>query len=278
MKRISKEKVIGILASILIHALVVLLLYVLVLVRPEKQQEESTVVLGDFEAAMGEELAMTEVDVVEQTAPVPEPAEEVPSVSAPEENLVTQEQEESMPVVKKEKQPEKKVKEETDTKAKEEAERKAKAEAERKAKEEAERKAKAEAERKAKETESNVASAFKKGNSAFGGGGTETDGKKVGLPDGNSSIGISANVKGRTPRSLASPPKRAKNVEGIIVVDVTVEPDGTVKNPIINRGKTTISDNILRNEALKAAANSRFDVIPGVDQSVGTITYRYTLK
>lgn len=278
MKRISKEKVIGILASILIHALVVLLLYVLVLVRPEKQQEESAVVLGDFEAAMGEELAMTEVDVVEQTAPVPEPAEEVPSVSAPEENLVTQEQEESLPVVKKEKQPEKKVKEETDTKAKEEAERKAKAEAERKAKEEAERKAKAEAERKAKETESNVASAFKKGNSAFGGGGTETDGKKVGLPDGNSSIGISANVKGRTPRSLASPPKRAKNVEGIIVVDVTVEPDGTVKNPIINRGKTTISDNILRNEALKAAANSRFDVIPGVDQSVGTITYRYTLK
>lgn len=278
MKRISKEKVIGILASILIHALVVLLLYVLVLVRPEKQQEESAVVLGDFEAAMGEELAMTEVDVVEQTAPVPEPAEEVPSVSAPEENLVTQEQEESMSVVKKEKQPEKKVKEETDTKAKEEAERKAKAEAERKAKEEAERKAKAEAERKAKETESNVASAFKKGNSAFGGGGTETDGKKVGLPDGNSSIGISANVKGRTPRSLASPPKRAKNVEGIIVVDVTVEPDGTVKNPIINRGKTTISDNILRNEALKAAANSRFDVIPGVDQSVGTITYRYTLK
>ena len=62
------------------------------------------------------------------------------------------------------------------------------------------------------------------------------------------------------------------------MVDVTVEPDGTVKNPIINRGKTTISDNILRNEALKAAANSRFDVIPGVDQSVGTITYRYTLK
>ena len=278
MKRISKEKVIGILASILIHALVVLLLYVLVLVRPEKQQEESAVVLGDFEAAMGEELAMTEVDVVEQTASVPEPAEEVPSVSAPEENLVTQEQEESMPVVKKEKQPEKKVEEETDIKAKEEAERKAKAEAERKAKEEAERKAKAEAERKAKETESNVASAFKKGNSAFGGAGTETDGKKDGLPDGNSSIGITANVKGRTPRSLASPPKRAKNVEGVIVVDVTVEPDGTVKNPIINRGKTTISDNILRNEALKAAANSRFDVIPGVDQSVGTITYRYTLK
>lgn len=278
MKRISKEKLIGILASILIHAMVVLLLYVLVLVRPEKQPEESAVVLGDFEAAMGEELAMTEVDVVEQAAPVSESIEESLPLPEPEEELVTQDQEESMPVVKKEKQPEKKVKEEVDTKAKEEAEKKAKAEAERKAKEEAERKAKAEAERKAKETESSVASAFKKGNSAFGGGGAETDGAKAGLPDGNSSIGISANVKGRTAKYLASPPKRAKNVEGVIVVDVTVEPDGTVKNPIINRGRTTIADNVLRNEALKAAGSSRFDVIPGVDQSVGTITYRYTLK
>ena len=132
--------------------------------------------------------------------------------------------------------------------------------------------------RSAEPAESSVASAFKKGNSAFGGGGAETDGAKAGLPDGNSSIGISANVKGRTAKYLASPPKRAKNVEGVIVVDVTVEPDGTVKNPIINRGRTTIADNVLRNEALKAAGSSRFDVIPGVDQSVGTITYRYTLK
>lgn len=264
MKNISKERIIAILATVLIHALLFWLLYELVITKPEKQEENSSVILGEFEDVFGEDFEITEVDVAEdasavsqpeaavsETVPEPEPARVEPLVTADEESVPTPKVEEN------------KAKEEELRKAKEEADRKAKEEADRKAKEEADRKAKEEADNKAKK--------------AFGNKGSGAS-ANIGSPDGNSSVGVVANVSGRSHTYLATPGKKQVNDEGVIVVNVTVEADGTIKNAVVNNSKTTISNNELRNDAVNAAKKSTFNVIQGVDKAEGTITYRYKLN
>lgn len=264
MKNISKERIIAILATVLIHALLFWLLYELVITKPEKQEENSSVILGEFEDVSGEDFEITEVDVAEdasavsqpepavsETVPEPEPARVEPLVTADEESVPTPKVEEN------------KAKEEELRKAKEEADRKAKEEADRKAKEEADRKAKEEADNKAKK--------------AFGNKGSGAS-ANIGSPDGNSSVGVVANVSGRSHTYLATPGKKQVNDEGVIVVNVTVEADGTIKNAVVNNSKTTISNNELRNDAVNAAKKSTFNVIQGVDKAEGTITYRYKLN
>lgn len=256
MKNISKERIIAILATVLIHALLFWLLYELVITKPEKQEENSSVILGEFEDVFGEDFEITEVDVAEdasavsqpeaavsETVPEPEPARVEPLVTADEESVPTPKVEEN--------------------KAKEEELRKAKEEADRKAKEEADRKAKEEADNKAKK--------------AFGNKGSGAS-ANIGSPDGNSSVGVVANVSGRSHTYLATPGKKQVNDEGVIVVNVTVEADGTIKNAVVNNSKTTISNNELRNDAVNAAKKSTFNVIQGVDKAEGTITYRYKLN
>lgn len=256
MKNISKERIIAILATVLIHALLLWLLYELVITKPEKQEENSSVILGEFEDVFGEDFEITEVDVAEdasavsqpepavsETVPEPEPAHAEPLVTADEESVPTPKVEEN--------------------KAKEEELRKAKEEADRKAKEEADRKAKEEADNNAKK--------------AFGNKGSGASANQ-GSPDGNSSVGVVANVSGRSHTYLATPGKKQVNDEGVIVVNVTVEADGTIKNAVVNNSKTTISNNELRNDAVNAAKKSTFNVIQGVDKAEGTITYRYKLN
>lgn len=272
MKNISKERIIAILATVLIHALLFWLLYELVITKPEKQEENSSVILGEFEDVFGEDFEITEVDVAEdasavsqpeaavsENVPEPEPARVEPLVTADEESVPTPKVEEN------------KAKEEELRKAKEEADRKAKEEADRKAKEEADRKAKEEADRKAKEEADN------KAKKAFGNKGSGAS-ANIGSPDGNSSVGVVANVSGRSHTYLATPGKKQVNDEGVIVVNVTVEADGTIKNAVVNNSKTTISNNELRNDAVNAAKKSTFNVIQGVDKAEGTITYRYKLN
>lgn len=261
MKNISKERIIAILATVLIHALLFWLLYELVITKPEKQEENSSVILGEFEDVFGEDFEITEVDVAEDASAVsqPEPARVEPLVTADEESVPTPKVEEN----KAKEEELRKAKEETDRKAKEEADRKAKEEADRKAKEEADRKAKEEADNKAKK--------------AFGNKGSGAS-ANIGSPDGNSSVGVVANVSGRSHTYLATPEKKQVNDEGVIVVNVTVEADGTIKNAVVNNSRTTISNNELRNDAVNAAKKSTFNVIQGVDKAEGTITYRYKLN
>lgn len=72
-------------------------------------------------------------------------------------------------------------------------------------------------------------------------------------------------------------PKPADNVavEGVIVVDITVDEDGKVTEATIGKG-TTITEPATRNAVLVAAKKARFT--KGDKIEIGTITYYFTLN
>lgn len=90
--------------------------------------------------------------------------------------------------------------------------------------------------------------------------------------------GISFSLEGRSVLSLPKP-EYTKQVEGDVVVEVTVDKDGKViaANPGY-RGSTTLDEQLLQ-LAKKAALNARFDRksdAPAVQK--GTITYKFRLQ
>ena len=94
MKEISKDKITGIVGTLVFHALVVLLLYFLVMSKPPQEPEAGLAVV------MGEEYNMTEVEIAKpEPAPAPNPAPKpVEQKPAPEKPMITQKSEESMAV------------------------------------------------------------------------------------------------------------------------------------------------------------------------------------
>ena len=72
-------------------------------------------------------------------------------------------------------------------------------------------------------------------------------------------------------------PRYAVNEEGTVVVNIKVDPKGNVIDARIGRGTTTPNTN-LRNEALRAARQTKFTEIDAVNNQEGTITYKFKLK
>lgn len=98
-------------------------------------------------------------------------------------------------------------------------------------------------------------------------------GGDTGSPD-----GISFSLDGRNPLSLPLP-EYDYQVEGIVVVEVTVNRNGEVTNAIAGvRGSTTMNDYLL-NTAKRAAERARFNVRQDAPASQrGTITYHFRLQ
>jgi colicin import membrane protein len=90
--------------------------------------------------------------------------------------------------------------------------------------------------------------------------------------------GISFNLNGRNSLSLPKPEYNYQ-VEGVVVVEVTVDKQGRVTNAYPGiKGSTTLDDNLL-NAAKKAAMIARFDIknnAPAYQK--GTITYHFKLQ
>jgi TonB family protein len=61
------------------------------------------------------------------------------------------------------------------------------------------------------------------------------------------------------------------------VIDITVDPKGNVISAQIGKG-TNIDTPSMRNSALKAARQAKFNSINGANNQRGTITYRYRLQ
>ena len=82
-------------------------------------------------------------------------------------------------------------------------------------------------------------------------------------------------------RSLGSgglvQPSYSVNDFGTVVVNITVDPTGSVIHAEIGRGTNTPNAS-LRNEALRAARNTKFNAINSVNNQQGTITYRFNLN
>lgn len=300
----KKNKITGLIGTAVLHIILLILLLVIAISRPQVQEEGGVpVMLGNTELSQGnaDPYTLTDVDIMnEPEAPAPEVSEpeQVPSVDTKEE-VITQTEEETVVVPKKE--PKKEIKKETPKKEtpkketptkevpkKETVKPKEKTEAEKRAEaEKAAAEKKAAAERAAAEAAAKkIAGAFGKG-TQMGDKGSGTTGSGLeGSPTGNSSEGKSAGVGGYgtfdlNGRSLGSGglPMPVYNVqdEGRVVVTITVNPAGQVISTSINKRTNTVNAS-LRKAAEEAARKARFNRVDGVNNQTGTITYYFKLK
>ena len=270
MNRKKKGKYIGLAGALLVHVVVIALLILVGFTLPEQSEEGGVpVMMGEVPDAWGAaDPSLVEVDVMpEETAP--EMPEEV------EQDMLTQEEEETVAIKPKaeEKKKEAKKTEKTAAEKAEEARKLAaeKAERERKAAEEAARK--------------RVAGAFGKGAQMGSKGTTEGEGVQ-GSPTGNSSSGATAGTGGYGTFNLGGRsigegglPRPVYNVqdEGKVVVTITVNPAGQVIATSINRQTNTVNP-ALRKAAEDAAKKARFNTVSGLNNQTGTITYYFNLK
>ena len=279
----KRSKITGIIGTLAVHVLVVVLLLLLNLAVPEKQEEGGVpVMMGNTDLAQGsaDPYTMTEVDVMPQPQPeiqnVPEPQPEV------EQPMITQQDEPSLKV-KEEKQKEKKK---SDTQSKV-TPQKNKEESIETVREKTEAEKRAEAEKAAAEAAANkIAGAFGKG-AQMGSKGTATSGSGVqGRAEGNSTTGGMAGSGGYgtfdlNGRSLGQGglPVPVYNVqeEGRVVVTIVVNPAGQVISTSINKRTNTVNP-ALRKAAEDAARKARFNSVYGPDNQSGTITYYFRLR
>jgi len=294
----KKNKITGLVGTLVLHAIVLLLLFLIAISKPKAQEEGGVpVMLGNMEMAQGnaDPYTLTDVDVLDEPqipaeASVPEPVPEIPS----EAEMITQEDEPSIAVPKKE-TPKPKTKTEI-VKAKKENVKADKEIAKAKEKSEAEKRAEAErlaAEKKAAEERAAAEAAAKRIAGAFGKGtqmgskGTSDSGQGIqGSPTGNSADGKTSGVGGYgtfdlNGRSLGPGglPRPVYNVqdEGRVVVTITVNPAGQVIQTSINK-RTNTANAALRKAAEDAARKARFNAVEGVNNQTGTITYYFKLK
>ena len=294
----KKNKITGLVGTLVLHAIVLLLLFLISISKPKAQEEGGVpVMLGNMEMAQGDAnpYTLTDVDVLDEPqmpaeASVPEPVPETPS----ETEMITQEDEPTIAVPKKE-TPKPKTKTEI-VKAKKEIVKADKEIAKAKEKSEAEKRAEAErlaAEKKAAEERAAAEAAAKRIAGAFGKGsqmgskGTSNSGQGIqGSPTGNSADGKTSGVGGYgtfdlNGRSLGPGglPRPVYNVqeEGRVVVTITVNPAGQVIQTSINK-RTNTANAALRKAAEDAARKARFNVVDGVNNQTGTITYYFKLK
>ena len=290
----KKNKVTGWVSTLVLHAVLLLLLWLVAISQPKMQEEGGVpVMLGNMEMAQGDAdpYTLTDVDILDEpqlpsevSAPEPVPTPPVKT------EMITQEDEPTVAVPKKE-TPKPKVKTETvkkETPKKEPVKPKEKTEAEKRA--EAERLA---AEKKAAEEKAAAEAAAKQIAGAFGKGtqmgskGTAEMGEGIqGSPTGNAAEGQSTGVGGYgtfdlNGRSLGPGglPKPVYNVqeEGRVVVTITVNSAGQVIHTSINK-RTNTANAALRKAAEDAARRARFNAMSGVNNQTGTITYYFKLK
>ncbi|MDD2313902.1 MAG: TonB family protein [Proteiniphilum sp.] len=227
---------------------------------PPQELEGIPVMFGATEDAYG----VTEAPMAEVT-PTPSQTPVVPEYR-PNEPMITQTAE---PTIDVEAQ-------------REEARRQALLAEERRKQEEAERIRRAEEARR-REINQQMSGLF--GESAGSRGNTEGSGTQ-GVSTGNAAQGSPSGTGGIGSydlggRSLGSgglvQPRYNVNDYGTVVVNITVDPNGNVINTEIGRGTNT-PNTALRNEALRAARNTKFNAITSPNNQQGTITYRFNLK
>ena len=274
-----KEKLVGLLGTLIVHGIVFLLLWLLFIRASEPQAESGVPVLLGTELLAqgdGDKFEMTEVDV----QPIPQEFSAQPenNFSPTGEEILSQDMEETIAVEpKKEKKKEEKV-----TPAKP-----AELPSPEQPKENTEAELRAEAERAAAEAAArSIAGAFGKGNSMENRGEAETGKGIQGSTEGNSETGKptgvggygSFDLNGRTLGEGGLPrPEYNVQDEGRVVVTIIVNPTGQVVSADIHRRTNTVNAT-LRKAALDAARKARFNAVNSVNNQSGTITYFFKLK
>lgn len=257
--------------ALLVHVAFVVLLLLVGFTMPKQEEEEGVpVLMGEVPDAAGlADPSLVKVDVM--------PEETSPQVQeAVEQEMITQEDEETVT-----------LKPKAETEKKKETPKPEKTEAEKA--EEARKLAEAKAEKERREAEEaarrRVAGAFGKGAQMGSKGTTEGQGIQ-GSPAGNAPTGATTGTGGYGTFNLGGRsigegglPRPVYNVqdEGKVVVDITVDPSGRVIATGINRQTNTVNT-ALRKAAEDAAKKARFNAVSGLNNQSGTITYYFKLK
>lgn len=278
----KQSKITGIIGTLAVHVLVVVLLFLLKLAVPEKQEEGGVpVMLGNTAQATGsnEQYSLTEVDVMTQP-------EQLHSEANVADNDVEQ------PMITQNDEPSIKIKEESNKKKEQQKSENKKNEITKNPdkeliKEKTEAEKRAEAERAAAEAAaSKIAGAFGKGQKMESSGTSVKGSGFEGSAEGNSSMGgndgagasVAFDLNGRSVGE-GGLPRPVYNVqeEGRVVITIVVNPAGQVISTSINKRTNTVNP-VLRKAAEDAARKARFNSVDGVNNQSGTITYYFRLK
>ena len=275
---ITREEFGGIVGTAIFAVLLLLILLFsyFTIIAPPDELEGIPVMFGNVDNSFGAiEPPMNEI--------VPTPPIESPQIPrpSPEPPLITQDNEPTIDVAAQ--------REEERRKAQQLAEQQRLAQAkleqeriERAQQEEIARKQREE-DRKRREINQQMGGLF--GESAGSRGETEGVGTQ-GVSTGNDSKGAASGSGGIGTydlggRSLGSgglvQPGYSVNDYGVVVVNITVDPQGNVINAEIGQGTNT-PNSTLREEARKAALRTKFNSISSVNSQKGTITYRFNLN
>ena len=269
----QKSNIIAAAGTVIALLLLFLLLWYVSMGAPVLPEEEGIeVAFGDVQEAGGSEPNPEQQSVpMESVAPPPAP-------SKPTNNdLMTQEDEETLALQRQREKEEKARKEAEAERLRQEKAKAAQLEAERIAKEKAlaEQRAK---EKAAKDKAAAMGSLF--GNNpagAQGSGDSKGEGQKGNPVAGHgSSGGNNWSLAGRSLRGGLPKPSATFGQEGKVVVEIRVGADGTVKDAQIARG-STISDKATQQIALEAARKAKFSESDKPLQT-GTITYNFKFK
>lgn len=275
--KFNKDDLYSLLGSVGFHLLILLVLSLTILSTVVPEEDSGVLVnFGNVDEAAGTfEPLNTGQEPMEETTPPPPPT---PAVETAKEELVTQDVEESVALAEAKKKKEEQRK-------KEEA---IKREQDRIQKEKLEQQRLADAQRqKELAIKNKVAGAFGAGSAAGSSQGSgETGSGNQGSPFGNSDHGANDGVGGYGSFSLngrsigaGGLPRPAYTIqeEGRIVLEIKVNPSGSVISAEISKG-TTITNESMRRSAKDAARRAKFNSISGSNDQIGTITYIYKLK
>lgn len=261
----DSSKITGLVATVVIHALVVLLLLTVVMQAPAHPDESGMeVTLGDVDLAKGaqEDYRLTEVKTIQpEIAPTPEAIENT-APPVPEEPIIAQETEETVVI-----------------ETAEQIEARKKAEAEKKA---------------ADAAAAAMANAFGKSSEMTAKGSAEqtaqagTQGAVIGNPESASKASEAgkghANVDGwDVLGELPLPVVDNVPFTATVMIDITIDSQGNVIEKSLHRGKpTNTADSKLINAALAAASKAKFTLTKKDDiapvESRGNIIYYFILK
>lgn len=265
----------GLLTAAIMALLLLMLWYVSVEAPRETEEEGVEVAFGDNENGGGAEPEA-----------VPMPAEPVtqappPTPQAPSENdLVVQDDEESLALAK-QREEERKRRAEQQELIRKQREEQARLEAERRAEEQRlaeERARQAAIEQEKRDKAAALGGLFGNNQQGAQGSGTTQGASQQGSqnPVGHGSMGGNSwSLTGRNIKALPRPSTQF-NQEGRVVVDIQVNSEGKVISATIGEG-TTVSDYQTRQVALEAARKAEFSASDNKIQ-VGKITYTFKLN
>ncbi len=289
LRKIPSEKRKGFVGTAVIHAGVFVLMLVIGFSIPPQEPEEEGILVnfGTDETGLGM-IEPSPAPAIEETVPPP-PARE--PITAEEEPLLTQNNEEAPEVKKVDPEAERKRREQIEA----ERIRREELEAERIRKEQAEierRRIEAEQRRQeeiANKTRAALAGAKNAGTSSTsegvaGGQGNQgsptgsVDSQNRGEGSGLGNNGISYSLSGRGVRKLPLP-KYDYQGEGRVVVEVSVDRSGKVTQAVAGiKGSNTLDEYLLR-VARDAAMEAQFDAKPDAPViQKGSITYNFILR